>query len=315
MSERVRDGVEQLMATSPNDIIELVNICVVAESSPANTLGAYVTELDNKVASPSTEVAGHATERMLGLVPLMRELDEEVVAEFPETYASRFPVSPFQMRYEQARYDQNDRIMIPLADAGMWVRYMNSGKVREVLDQQLFVEHGGEPAFIEHSNVPPVRSRIMSLDVVPGDASLGHFTRLARERFFADTRYVTPAETVSDIAQEFDPGLLAPLISVLESECPKLQPEEHRYGILIPDNADEQDFVNGVLWGAFWVPKVREITADLCRTDETFFAEGFDEARFDEIVTHWDSSAGELCDEIQKRKQDYYVALTRKVDV
>lgn len=312
MSEIVHEGVERLMAAPPENIIELVDACVESESSPASTLGAYVTELDIQATSQSDEVARAASERMVGLVPLMREIESELFEAFPDAQ-----MRPFRLEYEYTRRTLDDMFEIPLADANRWVRYTNTHEVHEVLDGRLYAERGGDPEHVLRGSIGVPGSRIATIPAVTRMPNIDYFTALAREQFLQDERYVTPAEAVSDIARTVDTSLLMPLIVALESDVPKrVHPEsEYFIPILAPREAQEERFMLGVLWAVFPVTRVREIVADICRTDQTHYAKGFDEAEFEEWMLQYDPAQNPdtLIDEINRRTQLHYSRTAKPV--
>lgn len=312
MSELVREGVERLMAAPPENIIDLVDACVESESSPASTLGAYVTELDIQAASQSDEVARAASERIVGLVPLMREIESELFESFPEA-----SMRPFHLDYERTRRTVDDMFEIPLADANRWVTYTNTHEVREVLDGQLYAQRGGDPEHVLYGSLGVPGSRIATIPAVTRMPDIDYFTTLAREQFLQDERYVTPAEAVSHIARTVDSKLLVPMIVALESDVPKRAHPDSEYFIPIISTREayEERFMLGVLWAIFSVAQVREIIADTCRTDQTHFAKGFDEAEFEEWVLQYDPAQNPdtLIDEINRRTQLHYSPTAKPV--
>ncbi len=293
------NGVEQLLAApAPESLTDFVDFCVTEAVPPVQTMTAYIGEVAVQTEAPHIEISDPAEERLFALHPLMREATEMVDGEFPAPHE----LHPFRLDYRRAVTVDGSDFCIPMADARSFLDFMEGSMTfRQSLNQRYIIRGGSrEDLHIDLPDLPKVKSRIDELGAHRRGQSVPVLNALASAYFWADKKFVTPSETVSEMARYAPAGLLLPMLITIEEEFPSVH--ANIAPLLSEYHATGRTFSNGVIWGIYPEDLIRRKLIDGTATDQTTWAAHFDEATFDEQFYAQDADPSLVLAEVEQRK-------------
>lgn len=214
------------------------------------------------------EIATASEERLLLLIDAVKEIDELVSEYEYQMGEDKCRTSPFFPRIECAKPVGDGRFLIPVADRSSIIKFLQSDDVDATLDDHYSNLGEEDLAFTPLDTETSSVMTQLPQPIVP--MSRDNLFTLTGAYFWYDDKYLSPADTLHDIARDAPPELLVPLILRIEANFPKYVDDDGCYKPIVWHSGGQYVVEGDVIWQLFTERDLRHDLEFACEATDTY---------------------------------------------
>ncbi len=240
----------------------------------------------------ATDVPDEQLPSFAGLVQRVNSVTLEYLDGVDDERCWIYPLHP---DFTRAEVMTDGRFRVPIADRHSLQRFLLRDEVSEALDayySQYLQDEDDEPLVEEEMDSgeahAPIQPQIEALPVTIKPLDTNTLFGIAGAYYWSENgadKYISPADTLEDIAKDAPPEMLIPLILAIEEHFPREVDYDGCYKPVIWTNHTKEYLVeNGVVWQVYSDRDMRWQVEFACEADQPALNlfHGFNGERFDE---------------------------------